>query len=123
MQENGWNSWLMACIRLHTLKNYQMESQVHSDTEINELSYVRNLFCVVLCYYMQSVKGGWQHLEETVNFLLLLGDKVCCYCLSCNVNRCDSSGLEVRMNLLQQVFCFCRVEFHIIACFVMYMVI
>lgn len=75
LMENGWNSWLMACIRLHTLKNYQMESQVHSDTEINELSYVRNLFCVVLCYYMQSVKGGWQHLEETVNFLLLLGDK------------------------------------------------
>lgn len=67
----------MACVRLHTLKNYQMEAQVHSDSEINELSYLRNLFCVVLCYYMQSVKGGWQHVEETVNFLLLHGDEVC----------------------------------------------
>ncbi|CAL5383977.1 unnamed protein product [Camellia sinensis] len=71
LMENGWNAWLMASTRLHALKNYKVESQVHSDTEINELSFVRNLFCVVLCYYMHYVKGGWQHLEETVNFLLL----------------------------------------------------
>ncbi|KAH7849592.1 hypothetical protein Vadar_020109 [Vaccinium darrowii] len=75
LMENGWNAWLMACTRLRTLKNYQVESRVHTDTEINELSFVRNLFCVVLCYYMHSVKGGWQQLEETVNFLLLHGNE------------------------------------------------
>ncbi|KAA8528370.1 hypothetical protein F0562_035725 [Nyssa sinensis] len=70
LMENGWNAWLMACPRLDVLKNYKEESQVCGDSEMNEQSIVRNLFCVVLSYYMHSVKGGWQHLEETVNFLL-----------------------------------------------------
>lgn len=88
LMENGWNAWLMASTRLHALKNYKVESQVHSDTEINELSFVRNLFCVVLCYYMHYVKGGWQHLEETVNFLLL---------------QCDQGGISYQY-LLRDIY-------------------
>ncbi|XP_059637635.1 BEACH domain-containing protein B [Cornus florida] len=71
LMENGWNAWLMATARLDVLKNYKVESQVHGDNEMSEQNFVRNLFCVVLCYHMHSVKGGWQHLEETVNFLLM----------------------------------------------------
>ncbi|XAR62071.1 hypothetical protein NMG60_11016666 [Bertholletia excelsa] len=71
LMEYGWNAWLMASTRLHVLKNYKMDSQVYSDDQMNEISFVRNLFSVVLCYYMHSVKGGWQQLEETVNFILL----------------------------------------------------
>lgn len=59
------------------LKNYKVEAQIQTDTEINEQSLVRNMFCVVLCHYMVSVKGGWQHLEETVNVLLLHCEEVC----------------------------------------------
>lgn len=53
-----------------------MESKVHGDSEFNEHNSVRKLFCVVLCHYIHSVKGGWQHLEETVNFLLMQREQV-----------------------------------------------
>lgn len=67
----------MASIQLDVIKNYKVESRNLSDNEINEQRLVRNLFSVVLCYYMHSVKGGWQQLEETVNFLLAYFEKVC----------------------------------------------
>ncbi|XP_052201034.1 BEACH domain-containing protein B isoform X2 [Diospyros lotus] len=88
LMEYGWNSWLMASTSLRALKDYKIESRVLGDSEINELSYVRNLFCVVLCYYMHSVKGGWQHLEETVNFLLL---------------QCEQGGISCRY-LLRDIY-------------------
>lgn len=59
------------------LKIYKVESRIQSDTEINEQNLVRNLFCVVLCHYTLSVKGGWQHLEETVNVLVMNCEEVC----------------------------------------------
>lgn len=68
--EYGWNAWLVASVQLDVIKDYKVESQNRCDSEINEQLLVRNLFCVVLCYYVHSVKGGWQQLEETVNFLL-----------------------------------------------------
>lgn len=46
------------------------------NSNINELMLVRNLYCVVLSHYLYSVKGGWQQLEETVNFLVLNYGKV-----------------------------------------------
>lgn len=61
------------------LKNYKNDSRSQDNNDINELTSVRNLFCVVLCYYMHSVKGGWQQLEETVNFLLMHCEQVCQY--------------------------------------------
>ncbi|KAM7514487.1 hypothetical protein LguiA_004070 [Lonicera macranthoides] len=69
--DNGWNAWLVASTKLDVLRNYKVESKVHGDSEFNEHNSVRKLFCVVLCHYIHSVKGGWQHLEETVNFLLM----------------------------------------------------
>ncbi|KAF3447262.1 hypothetical protein FNV43_RR12442 [Rhamnella rubrinervis] len=69
--EFGWSAWLNAAIKLDVLKHYKSDSRNQDSNEINELTSVRNLFCVVLCYYMHSVKGGWQQLEETVNFLLM----------------------------------------------------
>ncbi|KAM3682516.1 hypothetical protein ACJW31_12G078200 [Castanea mollissima] len=73
--EYGWNAWLMASIQLDVIKDYKVESRNQSDNEIHEQRLVRNLFSVVLCYYMHSVKGGWQQLEETVNFLLAYFEK------------------------------------------------
>ncbi|KAH7524781.1 hypothetical protein FEM48_Zijuj06G0155600 [Ziziphus jujuba var. spinosa] len=69
--EFGWSAWLTASIKLDVLKNYKSDSQYQDNNEINELTSVRNVFTVVLCHYMHSVKGGWQQLEETVNFLLM----------------------------------------------------
>ncbi|XP_062098924.1 BEACH domain-containing protein B isoform X2 [Humulus lupulus] len=69
--EFGWNSWLAASIKLDVLKDYKVNSQDRDINGINEQSFVRSLFCVVLCHYMHHVKGGWQQLEETLNFLLM----------------------------------------------------
>lgn len=64
-------------MKLDVLKGYKPESRDQGDHEMNEQTFVRSLFCVVLCHYMHSVKGGWQQLEETVNFLLMHSEKVC----------------------------------------------
>lgn len=69
--DNGWNAWLIASTKLEVFRNYKVESRVHSDSEMNEQTFVRRIFCVVLCHYLHCVKGGWVHLEETVNFLLM----------------------------------------------------
>lgn len=58
------------------LKDYNPKSLSQGDIKTDEVHVARNLFSLVLCYYMHSVKGGWQHLEETVNFLLH-SDEVC----------------------------------------------
>ncbi|KAF6143571.1 hypothetical protein GIB67_029740 [Kingdonia uniflora] len=80
LMEHGWNSWLATCVRLDVVKNYKLDSGIRVEINRNEQNLVRNLFCVVLSYYMQSVKGGWHQLEETVNFLLFQfeqGEHVC----------------------------------------------
>lgn len=63
-------------MKLDVLRNYKLESRVYGESETNEQNFVRKLFCVVLCHYMYSVKGGWQNLEETVNFLLMHCEQV-----------------------------------------------
>ncbi|EXB79620.1 BEACH domain-containing protein lvsC [Morus notabilis] len=69
--EFGWNSWLAASVKLDVIRDYKVNSRDQDNNEINEQNFVRSLFSVVLCYYMHSVKGGWQQLEETMNFLLM----------------------------------------------------
>lgn len=75
LMENGWNAWLVASVKLDVLRNYKMKAQLHGDSELLEQNYVRTLFSVVLCHYVQFIKGGWQHLEETVNFLLMQSEQ------------------------------------------------
>ncbi|KAH0942843.1 hypothetical protein HID58_002480 [Brassica napus] len=70
-QEFGWSAWLSASVTLDVIKDYRSELLNHDDLALNEQHFVRGLFCVVLCHYILSVKGGWQQLEETVNFILL----------------------------------------------------
>uniref|UniRef100_A0A162A6C6 BEACH domain-containing protein n=1 Tax=Daucus carota subsp. sativus TaxID=79200 RepID=A0A162A6C6_DAUCS len=67
----GWNAWLAASVKFDVLKNYKRESQVQVVSEMSEQTLFRKLFCVVLRHCMQSIKGGWQHLEETAIFLLM----------------------------------------------------
>nr|XP_011458851.1 PREDICTED: BEACH domain-containing protein lvsC isoform X3 [Fragaria vesca subsp. vesca] len=69
--EFGWNGWLTACVKFGVFKNYKVTPENQDDIEKTEQDLVRNLFCVVLCYYVHSVKGGWHQLEETVTFLLM----------------------------------------------------
>ncbi|XP_075088788.1 BEACH domain-containing protein B isoform X2 [Nicotiana tabacum] len=71
LMEHGWNAWLDASVKLNALKNYKLESKINNDTETSEQNLLRSFYCVVLCHYMHSIKGGWQHLEETMNFLLV----------------------------------------------------
>ncbi|KAJ6939644.1 BEACH domain-containing protein lvsC isoform X3 [Populus alba x Populus x berolinensis] len=88
LMEYGWNAWLTATLKLNVIKDYIVESQDQTHSERLEQNLVRSLFCVVLCHYMLSVKGGWQQLEETVNFLLL---------------HCDQDGIS-RRKLLHYIF-------------------
>ncbi|XP_020218624.1 BEACH domain-containing protein B isoform X2 [Cajanus cajan] len=69
--EYGWNSWLTSSLKLDVLKEYKVKSPDQGDSGMDELLLVRNLFSLVLCHYLHSVKGGWQQMEETVNFLLM----------------------------------------------------
>ncbi|KAL9310011.1 BEACH domain-containing protein B [Arabidopsis thaliana] len=71
LMEFGWSAWLTASMKLDVIKDYRSELLNHDDLALNEQHFVRGLFCVVLCHYILSVKGGWQQLEETVNFILL----------------------------------------------------
>ncbi|XP_077215298.1 binding protein isoform X2 [Tasmannia lanceolata] len=72
LMENGWNTWLSTSIKLDVFKNYKAVSQVEADSSKTvEQNLVRNLFCSVLSHYICFVKGGWQQLEETLNFILL----------------------------------------------------
>ncbi|KAG8632803.1 hypothetical protein MANES_18G056822v8 [Manihot esculenta] len=71
LMEHGWHAWLTASLKLDVLKEYKLDSRNHSESDLLEQNLVRSLYCVVLCHYLHSVKGGWQQLEETVNFLLM----------------------------------------------------
>ncbi|XP_050124229.1 BEACH domain-containing protein B-like isoform X1 [Malus sylvestris] len=86
--EFGWNAWLTACVKLGVFKNYKVNPQDQDDNEKNEQDMVRNLFGVVLCYYVHSVKGGWQQLEDTVTFLLM---------------QCEHGGISFRY-LLRDIY-------------------
>ncbi|MCI03848.1 BEACH domain-containing protein lvsC-like, partial [Trifolium medium] len=69
--EYGWNAWLTSSLKLGVLKDKNVKLPNHDNSQRDELLVVRNLFSLVLCHYLHSVKGGWQQLEETVNFLVM----------------------------------------------------
>ncbi|XP_047071626.1 BEACH domain-containing protein B-like [Lolium rigidum] len=76
LMEHGWNSWLETSTNLDVIKDYKSVSKVEPDNvEINELILVRNLYSLVLSYYLSSVKGGWHQLEDTAHFFLLKFDQ------------------------------------------------
>ncbi|KAI3460067.1 hypothetical protein Pfo_016730 [Paulownia fortunei] len=76
LMENGWNAWLVASMKLDVIKNYKVKMQIRDNSEMDEQYFVRNVYSLVLCHYMLSVKGGWQNLEETVHFLLIQSEQV-----------------------------------------------
>ncbi|KAG9440194.1 hypothetical protein H6P81_020359 [Aristolochia fimbriata] len=72
LMENGWHSWLVTSLSLDVLKNYNPVSKLHADSaKKNGQNLIRRVFCSVLSHYICSIKGGWQQLEDTFNFLLL----------------------------------------------------
>ncbi|XP_073008552.1 BEACH domain-containing protein B isoform X1 [Typha latifolia] len=72
LMDHGWSYWLETSVELDVFKSYEVVSETQAGTtQPNELILVRNLYSVVLCHYLYSVKGGWHQLEETINFLLL----------------------------------------------------
>ena len=64
-------------MKLDVVKDYWPDSRYQGDYEINEKNLVMRVFSVVLCHYIHFIKGGWQQLEETLNFLLLHCEQVC----------------------------------------------
>ncbi|KZV43357.1 BEACH domain-containing protein lvsC-like, partial [Dorcoceras hygrometricum] len=70
MLENGWQTWLIASTKLDVIKNYNVKTQIYNDPETVERNSVKNLYILVLCYCVHSIKGGWQNLEETTDFLI-----------------------------------------------------
>lgn len=94
-QEHGWNAWLAAVVRLDVFKRY--EPKFLHETEADEQIILRNFFCIVLGYHMLSVRGGWQQLEETVNFLLMHLEQVsiCLICYTENNISCNFSSFNL----------------------------
>lgn len=68
---------MVASLKLDVIKNYNLELQSRDDSDVDEQYFVRSVYSLVLCHYMVSVKGGWQILEDTVNFLLIQSEQVC----------------------------------------------
>ena len=83
-QEHSWNSWLETSTKLDVFKDYKSVSKGElNDVETDELNLVRNLYSVVLSYYLHSVRGCWHQLEATANFFLFKLEQVgCCLILS-----------------------------------------
>ncbi|GAB2211902.1 hypothetical protein Droror1_Dr00025241 [Drosera rotundifolia] len=75
MLEYGWNAWLEASIKLDVVMNHRLELIKEYDSKIDEQNHLRSLFSLVLCHYIISVKGGWQYLEETINFILVHSER------------------------------------------------
>lgn len=63
-------------MKLDVLVNYKVKMGSHDDSEINEQYLVKSVYSLVLSHYILSVKGGWQNLEETLNFLLIQSEHV-----------------------------------------------
>ncbi|KAL6578417.1 hypothetical protein OROMI_010745 [Orobanche minor] len=76
LMENGWNAWLVASTELDVTKNYKVKTQIPDGSLMDEQYFVKNIYSLVICHYMVSVKGGWQNLEETMNFLLIQSEQV-----------------------------------------------
>ncbi|KAL6603651.1 hypothetical protein ACP70R_044012 [Stipagrostis hirtigluma subsp. patula] len=76
LMEHSWNSWLETSTKLDVFRDYKSVSKGELDNvETDELILVRNLYSVVLSYYIRSVEGGWHQLDDTANFLLLKIDQ------------------------------------------------
>ncbi|XP_062179129.1 BEACH domain-containing protein B-like [Phragmites australis] len=74
--EHSWISWLETSTKLDVFKDYKSVSKGELDNvETDELILVRNLYSLVLSYYLRSVRGGWHQLDDTVNFFLLKIDQ------------------------------------------------
>lgn len=63
-------------MKLDVLMNYKVKMEAHDDSEIDEQNLVKSVYSLVLFHFILSIKGGWQNLEETVNFLLIQGEEV-----------------------------------------------
>lgn len=57
------------------LINPEIDPEGQSVTYKNEY-LIRNVYSIVLSHFIYSVKGGWQQLEETINYLLLQSEHV-----------------------------------------------
>ncbi|CAL5040017.1 unnamed protein product [Urochloa decumbens] len=76
LMEHSWNSWLEISTKLDVFKNYTTISKGElDDVESDELSLVKNLYSLVLSYYLCSVRGGWHQVDDTANFFLLKLDQ------------------------------------------------
>ncbi|KAM3295293.1 hypothetical protein ACQJBY_037900 [Aegilops geniculata] len=72
IMEYGWSSWLETSVKLDVFRDYRPISKAnYASLETNELILVRNMYSLVLSYFLCYVKGGWHQLEDTTNFLLL----------------------------------------------------
>lgn len=72
IMEYGWSSWLETSVKLDVFRDYNTISMAKDNSlQINELILVRNMYSLVLSYYLCYVKGGWHQLEDTTNFLIL----------------------------------------------------
>ncbi|KAH9329817.1 hypothetical protein KI387_001925, partial [Taxus chinensis] len=72
ISEYIWQTWFLQLLCDINVKEQKiLESREAYITQANEKMLVRNVFCIVHCHCLCVVKGGWRHVEQTVNFLHL----------------------------------------------------
>lgn len=73
ISEHGWQAWFLSLLSdVQFKKHHILDVHDSNATKANEAMLIRSIFCVVHCHCIFSVKGGWRHVEQTVNLLLLL---------------------------------------------------
>ncbi|XP_057837661.2 BEACH domain-containing protein B isoform X1 [Cryptomeria japonica] len=92
ISEYMWQAWFLQVLSDDKIKERQiLESSEAYITQDSEKMLVRNTFCIVHCHCICNVKGGWHHIEQTVNFLLLY------------VEQAQVSGLTLMHELLEDL--------------------
>ena len=78
MQEPAWQCWfldLLIKVQENRLQVENNEDALPVPAKEEELT-IYGIFSIIHCFCIYRVRGGWRHLERTVNFIDIYAEKV-----------------------------------------------
>lgn len=67
--EPAWQAWLFDLVICIEKKKQQVESHGNELMKLKEEELIiQSIFAIIHCYCIYNVRGGWKHVERTVNF-------------------------------------------------------
>ena len=77
MQEPFWQCWLFdLLVHIEDVKIYANKQEVSLSMLEQEEMLIYDIFAIIHLYCTYYVKGGWRHVERTINAAHLYADKV-----------------------------------------------